>query len=188
MDLTPALVARKADAYETVQPLYAVEAEHRETLPDALASGEFGWRDAEWVVQWYYRRYLGAYPDADRRAAEERYGENSYEAVHGAVADAVAADGTAAKLGSLTALSGVDVPVGSAFLAFLHPQRYLVASRREWETLRAAGELDAPYPDGPAIEDYERYLRTCRGVAQRCDCSLWTLSRALWTIGSERDG
>ncbi|MEF8851911.1 MAG: hypothetical protein V5A44_00485 [Haloarculaceae archaeon] len=187
MDLTPSLVEDRAAAYREVQPLFAVEEEHVEILPEMLADGEFGWRDAEWVVQWFYRRFLGAFPDARRRAAEEAYDENTYEDVHAAVSGAVAADDATAKLDHLTALDGVDVPVASAFLAFLHPGRYLVCSEREWETLRAAGELDVPYPDPPAVSGYESYLATCRAVADRCDCSLWTLYRALWTLGAERE-
>lgn len=188
MDLTPALVERKADAYEDRQPLFAVEDEHADILPEMLASGDFGWRDPEWVVQWYFRRLLGAYPDRERRAREDAYDENSYEEVHDAITGAVAAEGTASKLDHLTALSGVDVPVGSAFLQFLYPERYLVVSDREWGSLRAAGELDASYPDPPSVPEYETYVETCRAIADRCDCSLWTLYRALWTIGAERSG
>ncbi|MFT4922602.1 MAG: hypothetical protein ACI8XM_001819 [Haloarculaceae archaeon] len=186
MDLTPSLVARTAAAYEEVQPLYAVEEEHREMLPEMLAGGDFGWRDPEWIVQWYYRRFLGAYPDDRRRAREDAYDENTYEEVRDAISGALDADDVAAKLDSLTALSGVDVPVGSAFCQFLHPDRYLVVSEREWEPLRAAGELDGPYPDPPSVAAYETYLGACRTVAERCDCSLWTLYRALWTVGAEQ--
>lgn len=186
MDLTRSLVETKADAYGEVQPLFAVEAEHMEILPEMLAGGDFGWRDPEWVVQWYYRRFLGGYPDAERRAAEEAYDQNTYEDVHSAITGAVGADDAATKLDHLTALSGVDVPVGSAFLQFLHPDRYLVCSEREWETLRRAGELDASYSDPPSVDEYEAYLETCRAVAERCDCSLWTLYRSLWTLGEDR--
>jgi hypothetical protein len=186
MDLTPSLVEETAAAYEERQPLWAVEAEHVEMLPGLLGGGDFGWRDPEWVVQWYYRRLLGAYPDDRRRAAESAYGENDYEDVHAAVTGAAAADRTPEKLDRLTALRGVDVSVASAFLAFLHPERHLVCSEREWETLRAAGELDDPYPDPLSAAAYESYLATCRAVADRCDCSLWTLYRALWTLAEDR--
>ena len=188
MELTPSLVDEMAAVYEERQPLFAAEAEHVEMLPGLLGDGEFGWRDAEWVVQWYYRRFLGSYPDAERRAAEDAYGENGYEDVHAALTGAVAAEGVADKLDRLTALCGVDVSVASAFLAFLHPECHLVCSEREWETLRAAGEVDAPYPDPPSASAYESYLATCRAVADRCDCSLWTLYRALWILGEDRDG
>jgi hypothetical protein len=183
MALTAAAVAAAADRYDTVQPLAAVEADHVEFLPDLLASGDFGWRDPEWVVQWFHRRHLGAHPDRDRRTAEAAYDENDYDAVHAALATAVAADGTSEKLDALTTLAGVDVPVASAFLAFCHPERYLVCSRREWEVLHAAGDLDAPYPDPPTVADYVQYLDAARTVAARCDCSLWTLARACWVLG-----
>jgi hypothetical protein len=185
MDLTPSLVADRAEAYREVQPLFAVEEEHVEILSGMFADGEFGWRDAEWVVQWYYRRFLGAYPDVQRRAAEDAYDENTYEDVRAALSEAVATDDTTAKLDNLTALDGVDVPLASAFLAFLHPERYLVCSQREWETLRAADEIDVPYPDPLSGSEYESYLATSRAVADRCDCSLWTLYRALWTLAED---
>lgn len=183
MDLTPSFLEDRAEAYPEIQPLSAVEREHVEMLPGMFADGEFGWRDPEWVVQWYYRRFLGSYPDAERRAAEDAYGQNSYEDVDEAIRGATAADSAIEKLECLTALDGVDVSMASAFLAFLHPERCIVCSEREWETLRAAGELDDPYPDPPAPEAYESYLATCRAVADRCDVSLWRLYRALWAAG-----
>ena len=85
MDLTSELVERKAREYRDTAPLYAVEREHVEMLPDMLASGDFGWRDPEWVVQWYYRR--GTVSDAERREAEERFLDNDYEAMVDAMTD-----------------------------------------------------------------------------------------------------
>jgi hypothetical protein len=188
MDLTPSFVAESADTYREIQPLFAVEREHVEILPGMFADGEFGWRDPEWVVQWYYRRFLGGYPDAERRAAEAAYDENTYEDVHSAISGAVSADDVAGKLDEVTAVRGVDVPVGTAFLAFLDPDRYIVCSEHEWEALRATGELETPYPDPPDAAAYESYLETCRTVADRCEVSLWQLYRALWTIGEVGDG
>lgn len=185
MDLTAEVVADAIDEYRAVQPLSAVEAEHLEMLPDTFASGDYGWRDPEWVVQWYYRRFLGAYPDEERRAAEYAYGENTYEDVHAAIDGAVAADETAEKLQHLTALEGVDVPVASAFLQFMHPDAYVVVGERTWSVLHEAGELDGPYPDPPSVPAYERHLERCRAIAERCDCSLWGLYRALWVLGRD---
>ncbi|AGB37232.1 hypothetical protein [Natronococcus occultus] len=183
MALSPDTVETLADEYPDEQPLAAVEDEHRELLPTTLRQGTYGRRDVEWIVQWYFRRFLGRYPDADRRAAEERFGDNEYEALETAVEDALEAESTAAKLEALTALSGVDVPVGTAFLQFLEPERYLVMSAREWAVLREHGELEAPYPEPPEASDYERYLERCRELAERCECELWTCYRALWLLG-----
>jgi hypothetical protein len=185
MALTAEDVTAAADRYESTQPLAAVEAEHREFLPDLLASGEFGWRDPEWVVQWFYRRHLGTYPDRERREREAAYGENDYEAVQTALTTAAETDDSTEKLDALTALSGVDVPVASAFLAFLHPDRYLVCSEREWRALHAHGELDRSYPAPPTAGEYEDYIAVARAVAERCDCSLPTLARACWVLGAD---
>lgn len=185
MALSPETVASLASEYQETQPLAAVEAEHLEMLPETFDGGEYGWREAEWVVQWYFRRYLGAYPDAERRTVEDAYGENDYEEVRRAITNAVEAPETAEKLDHLTTLRGVDVPVGSAFLQFIDPDEYVVVGPREWDSLRTTGDLDGEYPDPPTIRAYERYIETCRTVADRCDCSLWNLYRALWMLGVE---
>jgi hypothetical protein len=185
MELTADRIAEKCGEYPTAQPLSTVEEEHLEMLPETFASGDYGWRDAEWVVQWYYRRFLGAYPDAERRRVEEAYGENSFEDVRAAIAGAVEAETAAEKLDRLTALKGVDVPVGSAFLQFIAPDRYIVVGEREWRVLRQAGEIGDDYPDPPTLPDYERYLETTRALARRCDCDLCDLYQALWVLGTD---
>ncbi|ARS89567.1 hypothetical protein [Natrarchaeobaculum aegyptiacum] len=227
MDLTRATVRDAAAEYEREEPLYTVEAQHVETLPDALAAGEFGRRDGIWVVRWFRRRYLGNVPDSIPNDLEDRFEENGYRDV----VDAVTAAGTALqtdteaaaeeKTGSATAgedatgptsgglesdsdgtdvragadletavdhlrgLEGVGVPVASAFCFFLDPDRFLVMSDREWTALHEAGELEAPYPDSPTVGEYEAYLETIRSVADRLECDLWTLYRALWRLGRQ---
>jgi hypothetical protein len=185
MDLTPATVTAARREYPDRQALAAVERDHLDMLPRAFAEGDFGWRDAEWVVQWYYRRDLGAFPDETRRAREGAYSENDYDAVQAAIRGAVGADGAAAKLEHLTTLSGVGVPVGSAFLQFIEPDDYVVVGEREWTVLRAAGELDGDYPAPPSVQEYERYLDACRTVADRCDSDPRAVYRALWVLGRE---
>ncbi|MGQ4555548.1 hypothetical protein [Halobellus sp. GM3] len=191
MELTAAVVEDRISEYPDVQPLSAVEAEHVELLPKLFASGDYGWRDPEWVVQWYGRRFLGAMPNADRRELEAAYDENDYEAVHDAISAAVEADDAAEMLSHLTALSGVGVEVGSAFCQFIDPERYVVVDERQWSALREAGafdgieDLDAPYPNPPTVATYERYLERYRSIADRCGCSLWDLYRALWVLAGD---
>ncbi|ELY53021.1 hypothetical protein [Natronococcus jeotgali] len=188
MALAPDAVEILADEYPDEQPLAAVEDEHRELLPATLRKGAYGRRDVEWIVQWYFRRLLGRYPDAERRAAEERFGDNEYEALETAIEGALAAETTRAKLEALTELTGVDVPIGTAFLQFLEPERYLAMSAREWGVFREQGELEEPYPDEPNVEDYERYLERCRELERRCDRDLWDCYRALWLLGHRSEG
>jgi hypothetical protein len=185
MDLTRAAVERAAEEYEDVQPMYAVEQEHVEILPETFQGGEYGWRDAEWVVQWFYRRFLGAVPNRDRRAAEGEYGENEFEDVLDAVAAAVEREDTAARLDALTDLSGVDVAVASAFLLFLSPERYVVVDERAWGVLHEAGELDRPYEAPPDTGDYLAFDAACTRLRERFDVDAWTLYRALWVLGGE---
>lgn len=186
MDLTASLVESKADEYDQVQPLAAVEQEHREILPGMLTGGEFGWRDAEWVVQWYFRRYLGAYPDDERRTVEDAFGDNTYEDVRDAFATVGAAQAVEQKLSALRSLDGVDVRVGSAFLFFIEPDEHVVVGDREWLALYDAGELADPYPDPPSAGDYLDYNDVCLSLANRFDVDTWTLYRALWRLGSEQ--
>jgi hypothetical protein len=185
MELTRSAVERAAGQYEDVQPMYAVEQEHVEMLPETFRSGGYGWRDAEWVVQWFYRRFLGAFPNRDRRAAEGEYGENAFDDVLDAVAAAVEREDTAARLDALTDLSGVDVAVASAFLLFLSPERYVVVDERTWAVLHEAGELDRPYDAPPGVEEYLAFDAACTRLRERFDVDAWTLYRALWVLGRE---
>lgn len=185
MELTRSLVKAKAREYRETEPLSAVEEEHVELLPKTLRDGQYGWRDAEWVIQWYYRRYLGAYPDDRRRAAEEAFRGNDFEDVRNALAEALDRDGIAGKLRRLEVLDGVDIPVASAFLMFAFPKRYVVLGDREWTVLKQASLLQKPYPDPPSVEEYMTYQRCCQGLLQRFDVDAWTLYRALWRLHAE---
>lgn len=194
MPLTRSLIETKAAEYREREPLYPVEREQIETLPRALERGEYGRRDCEWVVRWYYRRTLGATPDDERRAVEKRFERNEFETVRDAVDDVLeqlAADpnAVAAAVDRFAALEGIDVEVASAFLFFLDPDRYVVIGEREWTVLREAGELDGPHPGPePSIDAYETYLERCRDVCERCECDMWTLYRALWRRWKEQFG
>lgn len=185
MELTSSLVTTKAEEYGETQPLAAVEQQHIEILPEMLGEGEFGWRDVEWVVQWYFRRHLGAYPDRERRATEDAFGENSYEDVMDAIAGVTTASDTGAKLRQLRTLEGVDVPIASAFLQFMDPAEHVVGGQHVWHALRAAGELSEPYPDSMSTTEYVTCHEACQRLTARFDVDAYTLYRALWQLASE---
>lgn len=185
MDLTRSLVDEKAQEYREVEPLYAIEQEHVEMLPETFSGEEYGWRDVEWVVQWYFRRYLGAYPDDERRAAEESFRENDFREIVDVLGAVVEQRSVAERLDRLTTLVGVDVPVASAFLMFVFPDRYVVVGDRVWRALCEADELERSYPDAPSVDDYLTYHATCRDLVDRFDVDAWTLYRALWRMGDE---
>jgi len=166
--------------YPETEPLYTVEKQHLETLPEAFASGEYGRRDATWVVRWYGRRFLGSFPDGKRRRIETAFDRNDFETIREAIGEAADATDVREALDSLRTLAGVDVPVASAFLFYIDPDAYLVVGEREWSALSAAGELSEPYPEPPSTEEYERYLDSCRRIAEEADTDLRTLYRALW--------
>ncbi|WP_135806536.1 hypothetical protein [Halorussus marinus] len=183
MELTPSLVESTAAEYRDAEPLYAVEREHVEMLPGTFRGDEYGWRDVEWVVQWYFRRHLGGYPDAERRATESAFRDNDFGAIADALDAVTGAESVADRLDHLTALAGVDAPVASAFLFFLFPDTCVSIGRREWAALRAAGEVDRPYPEAVSAEEYLAYHRTTADLADRLGVDAWTLYRALWRLG-----
>jgi hypothetical protein len=166
--------------YRDVEPLYAVEREAVETMPDAFREGDYGPRDAEWVVQWYFRRFLGAYPDAERRRVEGAFEDADRADVRAAIASSCDAPDYDAALSALLDLPGVDVEVGSAFLLFVDPERYQVVGEREWRVLADLTHLDGDYPDSLGVDDYGRYLDAARDLAARHDFTQWELYTVLW--------
>lgn len=191
MDLTADTIDALAGEYREREPFYPVEREGQETLPRVLRSGEFGRRDAEWIVRWYFRRHLDGQSHAERRAIEERFADNPFgdvlEAITGAAADALEGDLEAA-IERLTTLDGVDVSVASAFLAFIDPDSYVVCGEREWIALCEVGRLDRPYPDPPTTDEYRDYLSACLSIAEETGRDPWTVQRALWRLSAtDRD-
>lgn len=184
MELTAAVIRREAEAYREEQPLFPVEQEQIEGLPRAFRTGSFGWRDAEWVLRWYYRRQLGDIPHQPRRAAESSFDENDYTAVQSAIGAVHEVDTDRDRIDALAALSGVSIPVASGFLMFIDPAEYISFGAREWRALVRTGERAEGYPADPTVEDVVEYFETCRAISSRTGCSLWSLYRTLWQIGT----
>ncbi|SFH33599.1 hypothetical protein SAMN04488066_101297 [Halorubrum aquaticum] len=188
MELSRADVEAALEAYRSTEPLYTVESEAVETMPDAFRSGEYGRRDAQWVVRWYGRRYLGDEPaDMDRSRREDAFEGADFEAVRDAISTAVEADRGAygAAIDALTTLPGVDLPVASAFLAFVHPNRFVVVGPDEWAVVRELTGLEGTYPDPPSIDEYDEYLAACDELAERCEIDPWEVYMLVWRRRTE---
>lgn len=182
MDLTRSVAESKAAEYREEEPLYAVEQEAIDIFPAMFAEGEFGFRDAEWIVMWYYRRFLGEFSHARRQSVEAEFGDNDFETILAVVEDVVSSSDPRANVERLTDLAGVDVPIASAFLMFIDPESAIVVGEREWAVLQEATVLSDPYPDPPTATEYATYLDRCHELADRFECDLWTLYRALWRL------
>ena len=79
----------------------------------------------------------------------------------------------------LTALHGVGIPMASAILTAIDPERYTVLDFRALESLGIK-----KWPDSFGF--YVAYLEACRELAAKHGKSLRTLDRALWQWSKER--
>ncbi|GAB7008373.1 hypothetical protein [Halorubrum trueperi] len=209
MDLTPAevedRVAGYVEAYRESAPFYPVEAEAIGSLPDAYRTGDYGKRDIEWVVRWYFRRRVEAIDHDERRAVEDAVADADRREIRGRMWDAIDAiddaeaddpvpddaeaddldpddvkvDETAAAhhraLDALAHIPGVDTAVASGLLWFLDPDRYFVVGDREWRVVAALTDLDDECPDPMTVEAYDRYLAAVRTLADELDVDHWKL-------------
>jgi hypothetical protein len=81
---------------------------------------------------------------------------------------------------TLCELKGVGIPVASAILTMVYPDRYTIIDFRALKALgiqRGAGEETADF--------YLEYLQGCRSLARDYKISLRTLDRALWQWSKE---
>ncbi|MFP4589889.1 MAG: hypothetical protein ACLFM8_00305 [Halobacteriales archaeon] len=182
-DLTADRVAELVEAYEREEPFAMVERERLETLPGAARDGELLWRDLEWIVRWYHRRYLDDRHRGRRARVEAAFRDNPGAILFPAVEAALDAEALPDRLGHLTDLRGVGLEEATAILFFLAPTVDVVMGPREWAGLEAAHLVLRPYPDTPDVATYDAYHRICREHADRVGVDLVDLQRALWRLG-----
>jgi hypothetical protein len=80
---------------------------------------------------------------------------------------------------TLDRLHGVGIPMASAILTTIAPERYTVIDFRALESL---GVREWP---NDSVDYYLEYLAACRDLARRCDKPLRTIDRALWQWSKE---
>ncbi|GAA2000584.1 hypothetical protein [Brevibacterium samyangense] len=83
------------------------------------------------------------------------------------------------RLRILRTLDGVTVPMASALLAGVRPQRFPIMDARAVGVLF---EADFVLTRNPAAIDYMEYTRVMRNLAEFCSCSLRDLYRALYAF------
>jgi hypothetical protein len=76
-------------------------------------------------------------------------------------------------------LQGVQVPVASAILTAIDPERYTVIDFRALEALGCDSK-------DRSVNFYLAYLKTCRQLASKHGVTLRNLDRALWQWSNER--
>lgn len=134
----------------------------------SIAGGQFTRDNLLAIVKWKAERAIS-------RAAA-----NSDAEIADALRLALVAETERAAMAVLVGLRGVKVPVASAVLAFMNPQRFTIID------FRALHALGAKRRKQPSVGDYLRYLATCRIIAAANGCNLRTLDKALWQWSNER--
>lgn len=108
--------------------------------------------------------------------------KNSEEEIRSKVERAVHESGIQTRVDALISLNGIGVPVASAILLFIDPDRFTVIDERAWNVLQETGYLLDDISDDPTVEEYLLYLGTCRALANEYDVSLRALDMALWVL------
>lgn len=137
---------------------------------EAIRSGDYSLANLEAIVRW-----------KSERAVQYLIG-NSNDKIQRALAVAASPDSsTEAAVKALVDLHGVDIPLASAVLAAIFPERYTVL---DYRTLEALGHARHD------VHFYEEYLDFCKRLAESnivkpqsdlpAPTPLRTLDRALW--------
>jgi len=101
-----------------------------------------------------------------------RLEKNTDEEIADALHLAMVAKTERAAIAVLTGLNGVQVPVASAILTAIDPERFTIID------FRALQALNAEHPI--TLDFYLDYLDECRRLAKANNVDLRTLDRALW--------
>lgn len=171
-ELTAERIANAVEKY-MVEEASGDETHQLAILPAKFQAGMTDWDDYIWIVDW-------------KTGGRSRplFEDNDPTEVDRAIELVLRGSdlSPSEKVQQLCILRGVRVPVASAFLTFIQPDRYTVIDPRAWGTLYSLGELDRPSPSQFSPADYDEYLRVCRRVAAEYSVDLRTLDRALFSL------
>jgi hypothetical protein len=162
LQFAPSEIDALAERYSYAQDDPALSAGKR------IASGEYDRNNLRVIVNW----------KSSRRAA--LIDDNSDEDIAVALQFASApATPEAMSIAVLTALHGVGIPMASAILTAINPERFTIL---DFRALHSLGVQKWRETTG----FYVRYLNACRELAAKHGKSLRTLDRALWQWSLEQ--
>jgi nucleoside-diphosphate-sugar epimerase len=135
-----------------------------------IAEGDYSRENLKVIVRWKSARKIAFIDDnTDAEIANAlRFATNVRTSERSAVE-------------TLDRLHGVGVPMASAILTMIHPEKYTIID------VRALQSLGVNKWDGTASY-YLDYLRECSALAFKHKVSLRTLDRALWQWSKENSG
>lgn len=163
LQFDPTDIARLAKSYGPEQDDGALAAGRR------IFRGEYTRENLTAIFEW-----------KTKGRGRSRLMANTDEEIADALALAVRAKTERAALAVLTGLHGVHVPVASAILTAVDPERYTVIDFRALESLGSKST-------DRSVNFYLDYLETCRRLAREHRITLRDLDRALWQWWGERD-
>jgi hypothetical protein len=162
LQFDPSEIDALAERYGAAQDNDALNAGSR------IAGGEYSRENLRAIVRW----------KSPRRAA--LIDENADKEIAVALQFASAATTPESMaIAVLTALRGVGIPMASAILTAINPERYTVLDFRALASLGISN-----WPDRIAF--YLAYLEECRQLAVKHGRPLRTLDRALWQWSKEQ--
>jgi hypothetical protein len=162
LQFDPAEISYWAGRYDAKDDEDALDAGHR------IAAKQNTEKDIYIIFEW-----------KTRNRGVSRLRENEGKDILDALLAATTAPDERTAVETLTRLSGVGVPVASAILTAIHPDRYTVIDFRALEALGTNTK-------NRSLPFYLRYLRYCRETAERYGVRLRQLDRALWQWSKER--
>jgi len=133
-----------------------------------IAGGEYSRANLETIFRW-----------KTGGRGISRLGRNTDAEIEEALRLGAGAQTERAAIAALCGLFGVNVPVASAVLTAINPERYTIIDFRALESLGVTKYNET-------IDFYLMYLHHCRVLADRHTVNLRTLDRALWQWSKER--
>jgi thermostable 8-oxoguanine DNA glycosylase len=174
MDLSRHVLEQQERLYAKEEDLYEEEVARVESLPTSFEKGEWSHEDLEWIIEWK----VGVFT----KPTLKHLRKNDDEEIQARIEEAVHESSIRTKVEALTSLTGIGVPVASAILLFVNPNRFTVIDERAWNVLQQTGYLSQDLSDDPTVEEYLLYLGTCWALANEYDVTLRTLDMALWAL------
>jgi hypothetical protein len=128
----------------------------------------------------YQRQNLGAIVNWKSARVTWRLAYNTDADIAAALGSAISASSEKSAIEILAGLHGVGVPVASAILTAILPEKYTII---DVYALKALGVTDKLKN---RADYYIAYLEKCREIANQLNVSLRTLDHALWQFGWEK--